>query len=218
MKLICTKQKFDELVKNKVVVPHENGYALACREDLEGNSTLLHIEQVEIVDKLNTCDTTDINASSEVVKTGSVVVMPRATTKAVATKSHDIEDVYNTLRKEFPTDTMKAIFNTNGGQNLRTGAKDKVKSSISKLLNEMKAEEVIVAAKYEVYMRVKQSRAKNSDELQYMKRLAAWTNDQNNIEAMLERAHNDLEFIRYCNIELEGNAQAVNNAKRPTIA
>jgi len=105
---------------------------------------------------------------------------------AVTTKN-TLEELYLSLRQEFPTDTLKHIFGTSGGVNLRQGKKDSILKSLKELLLEYTAEEIIMAAKYEVLSRTNRSKKSNKDELEFMKRLGTWVNDTTNIDAMIER-------------------------------
>lgn len=132
--------------------------------------------------------------------TGTVHIPVDIGTELVVSKSKlDLEELYNELRKEFPSDTLKHIYNTSGGANLRSGKKSIIKKRLAEIALEYSPEDIVLAAKYEVYTRTKKSKLSATDELQYMSRLVTWVNNTNNVEAMIERFKADNEFLNILN-------------------
>lgn len=175
MKLILTDEELDDLLKRRALIPNNGGYALKIPDENSKSSVYIEVS-------------TDVNLSITEYNTSLPVALEP---HKVIVKS-DVESLYHELRKEFPVDTHKSIWNRSGGVNLRTGKKISILKSCKELLQDFTREQIIQAAKYEVQSRINYSSKTNKDELQYMKRLGTWVNDATNIEAMLERMQDDV--------------------------
>ena len=192
MKLLCSDEELNQLVKHNVVEPiNHSTFALNLKANLLGECMRIEIEtsnNISYVDK---------------------------TKEQVSDKTKTIDEVYNEIRVIFPIDTL-APFGREGGRNLRSGGKDKVMSNIKKLKElGYNLQSIINAAKYEVWYRISASNAQEN-KLEYMTALLAWLNNTANIDAMIERSLNSVEFTN--TLTNEGNGKETKSGRKVKLA
>ena len=180
-KLICTEEFLNELVKQSIIEPQGDGkFILYTKANLVGECYPITIS----------CNV-DNDIENTVVFTDN--------------KSKTLDEWYNTVRVEFPTNAG-AHLNVDG-RNLRSGNKTRIKKRIQALIDESyNMEAVVNAVKYEVWFRVKSSKV-SDNKLEFMQALEAWLNNTSNVDAMIERSQESNEYKRAMNIHNNATSQ-----------
>jgi len=178
--LKCSKEDLNNLIKECIVEPRgNNAFIIYTKSDLKNNSFPLLVEYLE-----------DNNEDSIVNELESI--------NSNSTKT--LEKWYKEFRESFPNNASKHL-GIDDGTNLRTGSKVKIKKGLQKLVDEgYSLQDVINAVKYEVWFRIKQSTG-SENKLEFMKRMQTWVTDINNIEVMIERSKNSVDFQQSINME-----------------
>lgn len=178
-KLVCTEDFLNKLIKESIVEPQGNDeFVLYTKANLKGECYPITI----------TC-----SVSSDIEET----------IERIDNKSKTIEQWYDLIRVEFPTNAGTHI--GIDGRNLRSGNKTKIKKRIQSLIDESYSMEAIAdAVRYEVWFRVKGSKP-SDNKLEFMQALESWLNNTSNIDAMIERSQESNEFRVAMNIHNNGN-------------
>lgn len=183
-KLVCSEELLNKLISQCIIEPQGNReFVLYTKKNLVGES-----QAIEII-----CDV-------EVDEDSSFI------TKIVENSEKSLDEWYNLIRKEFPTNASKHL--NEDGRNLRTGVKSKIKNRIQTLIDEsFNLNAVIEAIRYEIWFRIKTS-TQGNNKLEFMPGLVTWLNDTTNIEAMIERSINSEQF------KIENNMNGTGTVKR----
>ena len=192
MKLLCSDDELNKLVKHNVVEPiNHSTFALNLKANLLGECMRIEIEtnnNISYVDK---------------------------TKEQVSDKTKSVDEIFNELRDVFPIDTLVPL-GREGGRNLRSGRKDKILAHIKKHTETgYDLQSIINAAKYEVWYRVNASNS-NENKLDFMQGLEAWLNNTDNIDAMIQRSLNSVEFTN--TLANEGNGKETKSGRKVKLA
>lgn len=169
--LKCSEEDLNNLIKQSIIEPGGNNtFILYTKANLKGQCYPVLIDYDEADIDIPTIKRLENNNS---VKT--------------------LENWYKEFRLTFPTNASEHL-GIEDGTNLRVGNKTKIKKSLQKLIDEGFAmQDVLEAAQYEVWFRIKQSTA-SENKLEFMKRMQTWVNDESNLEVMIERSKKSVDF------------------------
>jgi len=178
--LKCSKEDLNNLVKEGIVEPRGNNiYVIYTKPDLKNNSFPLLVEHSESNDEIPFMKELQV----------SNLDSPKS-----------LEWWYKQFREAFPNNASKHL-GIDDGTNLRTGSKSKIKKGLQKMIDEgYSLSDVVNAVKYEVWFRIKQSTG-SENKLEFMKRMQTWVGDMNNIEVMIERSKNSVDFQQSLNMD-----------------
>lgn len=210
MKIIGTKEELNDLVKCGLLEPIDNArYCICLKPDLTNA-----VRKLEV-----TYDTTHVievgHSELKRSKINNSVASTTTTTNSNITPA-DIEEIYKKFRAEFPNDILKP-FNQQGGISLRTGKPEVIKSRLLMQMKSYPIEDIILAVKFEVWMRVQNSKNVENNELRYMQRMESWINNTENLCSMIERAKSDPKFNEVVS-SLDLNNDTPTNGKRSKLA
>lgn len=179
----CSLDYLNELIKHQIIEPKGNNrFVINTKPNLRGE-----IHQIEVLYSENKMSEGKIN-------------------KTTKTEIKTIEQWYEEFRKAFPNNVTTAIGKLGDGTNLRSGKKDKIINSLKELIkNNYSLENVVMAVKYEVWFRIKESKRTGDNKLEYMQRMGSWINNNENLNSMIERAAESKEFKKYLENENKGN-------------